>query len=177
MCLGAAMTFIPQMLYWNWAFGSPVVWSYEGEGFTSLSDPKLFSFLFSTNNGLLPYSLVMCLVVWGCVINWRAGDRGLLLATGLPVVLVTFLGASWWVWHFGCGFGSRTLVEYSAMLAFPLCTWLKWSVERWGRLVPTIIGLSISLVTIKMIYSYGDCWFHGDWNWSAYANLILGPTK
>lgn len=168
---------LPQLFYWKYAYGSYLVWSYSGEGFSNWSEPRIASFLLSTNNGLLPYAPLVLLVPWGCGLLWLERDRITTIAVLAPFALVSFFGASWWVWHFGCGFGSRTLVEYMALAAIPIATWVNWSMAKWGRLVPVIVGLVLVIHQLKMVYSYGDCWFHGDWNWEAYAQLVFGPTK
>jgi hypothetical protein len=177
MFISALLIWTPQLLYWKTTFGQWVVWSYEGEGFANWSSPVLARFLFSTNNGLLPYAPIFLIFIWGCVKLWRSGER---LAAGTTIgafVLICYIGASWWVWHFGCGFGSRTLVEYSALFCTPYLAWLKWSQTKWGKVITWTIAVTLMLFEIKLVYSYGDCWFTGDWDWHIFAELVFGPTK
>ncbi|MCC7502167.1 MAG: hypothetical protein IT229_06540 [Flavobacteriales bacterium] len=173
----AILVWTPQLFYWNEAFGEWFIWSYAGEGFSNWSSPSLGHFWFSTNNGAFTYAPVLFLILWGLTLQWRSGQR---LAAGVSIstfLLISYFGASWWVWHFGCGFGSRTLVEYSAMFCLPMMTWLRWSEARWGTVLTwSLLGL-FALVELKLVYSFGDCWFAGDWNWSAFLEMLLGPTK
>lgn len=168
---------IPQMLYWNFAFGSIITWPYAGEGFTNWASPKLFEFWFSTNNGAFPYVPLLLLSLAGFYLLWRDGQMLQASSTIVLFLTLTYMGASWWVWHFGCGFGSRTMVEYWAVFIFPLMTFFEKLVKHAGR--PLAIGLLLLFVIfeLKITYSYGNCWFQGDWNWAAYADLVFGPTK
>lgn len=166
-----------QVWYWLYAFGSPLPWSYKGEGFTEWNSPAILHFLLSPHNGLLPYSPVILLVAWGLFVGFRDGSRKEAVFVSLALGLVTYLGSSWWVWHFGCGFGSRTLVEYTAVGVLFIPGALTKIQTAFGR--PALIALTCVLVgyTTKLVYSYGDCWFCGDWDWGCFAELVLGPPK
>jgi len=168
---------LPQLLYWKFAFGSFLTWPYTGEGFTELTSPHFAKFLFSTNNGVIPYTPLFLLFIVGGYILWTKGNQwiaGVYLTTFLSIV---FLGASWWVWHFGCGYGSRTLVEFIALFAPALFTFHGWMEKQGAKIFSVIILSLIVVMQLKMTYSYGSCWFHGDWNWQAYTDLVFGPTK
>jgi hypothetical protein len=177
LVLAASIVWLPQMLYWEHAFGSFVTWPYSGEGFSNWPTPEIGKFLFSTNNGLIPYAPIILVMLFGMTIQWRSGERLKASASLFALVAVVIIGASWWVWHFGCGFGSRTMVEFMALFASALFAFHSWMTKH-GRKVPSAILLSVLIVLqLKMTYSYGNCWFHGDWNWPAYGELIFGPTK
>lgn len=168
---------VPQLLYWKFTFDTTLPWTYTGEGFTEWKDPHLMEFLFSTNNGLFPYAPLFGILLLGSFYLWRSGYRVMALSHLTTFLIVTYLGSSWWVWHFGCGFGSRTMVEYTALYAPALFAFhdrLRTPMAR--TLGFTLLSLMI-LAEMKMVYSYGSCWFHGDWNWHAYAELLFGPTK
>lgn len=175
--LAAALVWLPQFVYWKYAFGSYLTWPYTNEGFTELTSPKFDLFWFSTNNGALPYAPIFLLILVGMGILWRSGEKVLAVVSFATLMLVSYLSASWWVWHFGCGFGSRTLVEYFALFVFPFAATLNAMKLRWGRLLPVLVVLTLVIFELKITYSHGACWFEGDWNWSAYGDLIFGPTK
>lgn len=175
--LAALVVWIPQMIYWKFAFGSYLVWSYPGEGFTEWAHPHVAQFLFSTNNGLLPYVPLFMVLLAGTIAQWAQGSKQVAALTWITFGIVALLGSSWWVWHFGCGYGSRTLVEYLALFSPALFTFHQWMARR-GSGIPSVVLLSLLiLLQLKMVYSYGSCWFQGDWNWAAYTELIFGPTK
>ena len=175
--LAAMVSWVPQMLYWKFTFGSFVVWSYPGEGFTEWTHPHIAQFLFSTNNGLIPYSPLFLILIAGTIMQWLQGSKWIATLTLITFGLITFLGASWWVWHFGCGYGSRTMVEYLALFAPGLMAFHQWMRHRGYQVHSAVLLALLVVLQLKMVYSYGSCWFQGDWNWAAYADLIFGPTK
>jgi hypothetical protein len=175
--LPAVAVWVPQLLYWDHAYGSAFTWPYAGEGFTNALAPRTAEFWFAPNNGLFTYTPLYALVLWATVTSWRQGDRGSAAASLVAFLLVSYLGSSWWVWHFGCGFGSRTMVEYLALFAFPLTAWTRWSAMRYGRWLPIALFTLLAAHELKLVYSYGDCWFHDTWDWDAFAHVLFGPTK
>ena len=98
-------------------------------------------------------------------------------AFAVAFFIISYLGASWWVWHFGCGLGSRTLVEYYALFAMPLAAWLHRYLSRGTMFIPILMVLVCVILQVKITYSYGRCWFYGDWNWAMFAEMLFGPTK
>ncbi|MEZ4740489.1 MAG: hypothetical protein R2818_14295 [Flavobacteriales bacterium] len=173
----ALLVWAPQLWYWDLSYGSPFTWPYTGESFSRATDPELIKFWFSTNNGAFLYAPILILILTAAVIAWRDGARYLTVATLGSFALVSLAGASWWVWHFGCGFGSRTLAEYMAVFVFPLAFGLEsFRDVRIKRIATIIVGIC-AVAVVKMVYSYGGCWFYGDWNWTAFKLLLFGPTK
>jgi hypothetical protein len=173
----ALLVWVPQLFYWKYAFGSTLTWPYVDEGFTNWASPEIVRFWFAPNNGLFPYTPLYAVVIWAAWIMWRKGDRGMSGATFFSFMTVSYLGASWWVWHFGCGFGSRTMVEYLALFAFPLAGWAQWASLRWGRWMPITVFILLVVYNLKLVYSYGNCWFFHEWDWQAFGQLVVGPTK
>jgi hypothetical protein len=172
-----SLVWIPQLWYWHLSFGSAFTWPYQGESFTNLGSPELMKFWLSPNNGLFLYAPIVLIALGGSLVAWQQGGRLLAIASISCFALVSYLGASWWVWHFGCGFGSRTMTEYMAVFAFPLGVWVEK--QRNGPMAKVLRTLIVvcAVAVVKMVYSYGDCWFHGDWNWAEYCELVFGPTK
>ncbi|MBX2979171.1 MAG: hypothetical protein KF905_07760 [Flavobacteriales bacterium] len=173
----ALMVWVPQLFYWQYAYGSALTWPYIDEGFTNWASPELVRFWFAPNNGLFPYSPLFAIVIWAAWIMWRRGERAVGAAALITFMAVSYLGASWWVWHFGCGFGSRTMVEYLALFAIPLAGWTQWAAKRWGRWMPITVFLVLAAYNLKLVYSYGNCWFFDEWDWQAFGQLVVGPTK
>jgi hypothetical protein len=145
MAFAASIVWLPQMLYWKVAFGSWLTWPYTGEGFSNWSAPEFNKFLFSTNNGLIPYAPMILVILFGMIIQWRYGERLKSSASLFALVAVIMIGASWWVWHFGCGFGSRTVVEYMALFASSLFAFHSWMTKH-ARKVQSAVLLSAFIV-------------------------------
>ncbi len=64
---GIILVFIPQILYWYYVSGQPILYSYGNEGFPNLLSPPLDLFLFSPQNGLFPYSPLMLVIIVGMI--------------------------------------------------------------------------------------------------------------
>lgn len=173
----AVLVWLPQLMYWKHAYGSMLIWPYSGEGFSGWASPKLLLFWLSTNNGLFPYSPIYFFALVGAVLLWRMGQRPFAASVLLAFLATSYLGASWWVWHFGCSFGSRTLAEYMALFPFAIGALYEKIRIRWGHALSAGILLLLVVLELKLIYSYGNCWFEGDWNWTAFSHLLFGPTK
>ncbi|MFN9324109.1 MAG: hypothetical protein ACK6A5_01845 [Flavobacteriales bacterium] len=177
LLLPAALVWLPQLLYWHYAFGSAITWPYVDEGFTNWAAPEFARFWFAPNNGLFTYTPLYVLVILAAVVAWVHKDLVTACTSLAAFLAISYLGSSWWVWHFGCGFGSRTMVEYLALFAFPLASWTRWSIQRWGRWLPAMTYILLAAYNLKLVYSYGNCWFFDEWDWQAFGHLLFGPTK
>ncbi len=168
---GGILVWVPQMVYWTYAFGSPLVWSYGQEGFPFLLEPKLVPFWFAPYNGLFVYTPLLLLIMLIAPVFVRS--RGMKAATWIAVLGVSYLSASWFAWTFGCSFGSRNFVEYAALFAFPVCEML--GITHKARMVVRALVLACCLYTIKLTLSCANCWFGGVWDWAMFKELLLGP--
>lgn len=165
---------LPQTIYWNYSYGHPLVFSYEGESFEHLTRPPLHKYLFAPHNGLFTYSPMWLLffipLIRRDIINLKIRISHL---TGF--IIITYIFASWWNWNYGCGFGCRTMSEYTAVFSLPF--FIFYSEKIYGnRLLQVILAICI-LINLKLIFSYDQCWQGEDWDWQLYANLLFGPTK
>jgi hypothetical protein len=165
----AFIVFLPQMLYWNYSSGSYFTDSYEGYGFTNWASPQIIPFLFSPNNGLFPYNPVYVLIFASLFyMIWKKNLNGY-------YILFVFLGlvyvfSSWFIYSFGCGFGSRNFVEYTAVFALPLGILYHDISKRsqWIIILPVIF----IMINLKLIYSFDKCFNSGDWDWNEYVYLL-----
>jgi hypothetical protein len=175
--LGAVLVWIPQLLYWQYAFGSAITWPYVNEGFTNWSSPEIIKFWFAPNNGLFSYTPLYLLVPVCTAGLWHTRYRATSVVALLALLATSYIGASWWVWHFGCGFGGRIMVEYLALFTVPMTAWSDAAVRRWGRWLPITVFTGMAIYNLKLVYSFGDCWFFDVWDWQAFGQLVFGPTK
>ncbi len=172
--LGATIMSIPQMLYWQYAFGTPIKWSYGEEGFKHALNPQVISFWFSPNNGLFPYSPLFALVLIAGII-YRRSPRMQVVGSWIAFLVVSYISASWFAWAFGCGYGSRNFVEYGTIFAFPLAHLLDQKFKE--RRTLSILVVACCLVSLKLTFSSAICWFGGDWDWGMYLHFIFGPFE
>ena len=172
------VVFLPQFLYWKYASGNYITDSYEGFGFSNWKTPKIVELWFSPNNGLFLYSPLYLAVLAGLLLMIRQK-----LTNGW-VVLITFLVASyvyasWFVFSFGCSFGSRNFVEYLVLFSLPL-GYLYSKIPEFGivkRYLIIALLLVFTLFNLKLVYAYPRCFEGGDWDFQLYRSFIMRIEK
>ncbi len=171
---GFLLACLPQLIYWQFTFGNFIHWSYTGEGFTHWKDPAIVPFWLSPYNGLFTYSPLVLLTL---MLSW-IGMKPLgiqYLTIWSSFLVFSYICASWWAWTFGCGFGSRNFVEYGPILTVPIAYMISRS-HRYTHLISLLIILCC-FYTVKLTFSYDQCWFGGIWDWEMFSNTLLGPFK
>jgi len=125
----AALPFIPQMLYWKWATGSYLYYSYGQQTFF-WDNPKIVEGLFYAKNGWLFYSPLMFLALVGMIAVRKVQPWWTALVVLLPVyVYITY---AWFCYNYINGFGSRPMIHIYPLLVFPLAAALRFiSGRRW----------------------------------------------
>ena len=163
---------LPQFIYWNYATGSFFSYSYENESFSNWNTPKILEVLFEPNNGHILYNPVMLIIIIGIalMIKKHMTNAYLILFVNIIVVYVT---ASWWIYSFGCGYGNRNMVEYYSLLSIPLASLIEVNKNRFSNYFLFGVLIFFSLYNLKMIYSYGGCWFgEENWDWVEYVRWL-----
>ena len=117
--------FIPlffQMLYWKIYGGNWMRWSYGEESFY-FSSPHIMEFLVGYRKGWLVYTPVMIFAIIGMFLLKKKIPA---MKWSIPIIsfLAIYILSSWWCWWFGGSFGSRSMVEYYALLIFPLAAFI-----------------------------------------------------
>ncbi len=173
--LAAVLFAFPQLYYWNDAFGSPLAYSYGDESFENILSPRIVAVFFSTNNGLFLYNPIWLVFVGVLMCQLFDKERFYLsLKTILLFGVLTFVFASWWSWHFGCGFGHRAYVEFTApiaMIAF-------YSLRNMSLIKQIWFFLPFVLFNLKLIYSFDECWLEGDWEYQIFLDtLVTSKTR
>ena len=117
-CLAYVLVGLPQLIYWKWASGHWLFYSYGDEGF-DFANPELLNGLFSFYNGWLAYTPLMFFSLAGIYYMFRKKHPALLpILIFLPIhIYITY---SWWCWNYIRGMGSRPMVETYALLSIPL---------------------------------------------------------
>ena len=171
---------IPQMLYWDYAHGELLVYSYGNEGF-DFTNPRLLTTLFAPKNGLILYSPLFSLIIWSIVKrSFRESHKWISLVSIFTFLLITFLFSSWWTPDFGCSYGARSYVEYLVLFSIPFgyLTQEIWNKGGWQKWFFSILMFACVAFNMKLIYTYDQCFMgEGYWDWNEYLRLITGPTK
>jgi len=106
---GLSIGFLPQILAWQWAFGSPVALPYlrQGEGF---SFPHVLGVLFAPSNGLFLWTPVILLGLIGLWFYKKS--------FAIIFLLELLIVASWSTWWQGASYSGRMFVGMLPLLAF-----------------------------------------------------------
>ncbi|MDX5319669.1 MAG: hypothetical protein LPK45_01275 [Bacteroidota bacterium] len=176
--IGLVLLLIPQLLYWQYAFGTWVKYSYGEEGFI-WSRPEMLKLWFSPYNGAILYVPLILMMLYG-LSKTKAGER-----KNARLVLIYFVGLSylfscWWAWWFGCAFGARSLVEYYVLLMIGLAALLENfpSFSKSKRLLLSALIFLCCAYTFKMSFSVSPC-FPGEkgWDWKGYVQEFKAPIR
>ncbi len=120
-----------QMMYWKWATGSWIYYSYEDEGF-DFSNPHFIEGVFGFQNGWLPYTPIMICALLGILFLWK--KRDFLLSVILYLPLHIYIIYSWWCWNYINGFGSRPMIEAYPLLSIPLASFVAFALKKnWSK--------------------------------------------
>ena len=112
----------PQLIYWKWATGTFIYYSYTKEGFF-FDDPKIIPFLFSFTKGWFIYTPIMLL---GCMGIFLPSAKQVRLLNIIFFSVIIYVLSSWWCWWYGGSYGMRAMVEYYLLLALPLAAFFKF---------------------------------------------------
>ncbi len=162
---------IPQFMYWKEMTGHWIYYSYTEEGFKYWNKPKILAVLFDVQNGLLLYSPLVILMLFGIFYGLKV-KKFHSPAMLLIFVVATYIFASWWAWWFGGAFGHRSYVEYYAILAIPLAGLIQKIFSSRKKIVRIsfqflLIALMVYSVRLSYLYtSIGGPWDGADWRWN-----------
>ncbi|MCC6575931.1 MAG: hypothetical protein IT228_01195 [Flavobacteriales bacterium] len=111
-----------QPVLWHAQTGHWLEWGYRGEGF-HWDRPEVLRVLFGFRRGLFLYAPVLLLAMVALV-GLRRRTPVVAWSGLLYFGITTYVIASWWIWYYGSGFGSRVYIEHLAVLAVPWALWL-----------------------------------------------------
>lgn len=117
-----------QIAYWLYVSGSPLVYSYQEQGFSWLT-PHIIDGIFSFRAGWLIYTPVMSLALIGFYALYKKNIR---LFTPIFIMSMVFIyiAFAWDIWWYGGSLGQRTMVQMYPVLAFPLAALIEHIAPR-----------------------------------------------
>lgn len=166
---------IPQLLYWKYATGHFLYYSYGEEGFDFMH-AKIYHGLFGYKNGWLAYTPVMWLALAGIPFLFKR--RAFLLPILIILPLHIYIIYSWWCWNYINGFGSRPMIEIYALLSIPLAYFIEFSTKKiTGKVIIGLLLLFFTWMNLFNTYQFtrGVMWSE-DANW-AYYKAVFGKTQ
>lgn len=161
-----------QLVYYLYAYGSWLSYSYGNEGFSFLFSPKFLAVFFALGNGLFPYNSPLLFVVLGFAFFWKKQGKNQWPALAL-FILTSFIYAAWWSVGLGCGFGHRGFVEFMPVFLFPFASFFD-ALNRRKQYLFSFFWLFHAIILMKISYAYDGCW-HGQsiWDLDAWWQLLL----
>ncbi len=127
-----------QLIYWKYATGQWVYYSYGKKGFDFLS-PHFFNGMFSCHKGWFMYTPMMLLAILGFYPLFRL-KRSVFWAIFPFFLLNIYIVFSWQIWWYGGSLGQRALVQSYALLAFPLTSLVQsaFNTATWRKVLLAI---------------------------------------
>ena len=174
--LAFLLMLVPQALYWKFVSGHWWFNGYQGEQF-DWKNPHILDGIFHYRNGWLIYTPVMAFSLLG--IFWLrkyATDARLAILCFLP--LHWYIIYSWWCWNYINGFGSRPMVEVSALLAFPLAAFLEvvWQ-KKWSRILGAVLLAFFIWLNLFQTWQFSKGLLLTENTNPAYYKAIFGKSK
>lgn len=164
---------LPQLIYWKFAFGHYVVWSYKDEGFTNWDRPRLLTVWFSPQSGLFPYTPLLlfsfALAVFMAI--KKIPNAWLVL---FVFFAVSYMCAAWHNPFFGeCNFGKRPVVEYIPLLLFPLVYIFNAPFSKTAKQLTVAIIILCIYYNQALFSAFDTCFFGGTWDWKGFFALLV----
>lgn len=129
--LGGLLMVVPQMILWKIATGSWICYSYEGEAFSYLTNPKIWEVFFSDAKGLLIFSPILIFGILGIFFMKRIGGGRYTAGIAAVFVAETYTTAAWWCWWLGGVYSIRSYIDIFPFLAVAMAAFFLWLKERW----------------------------------------------
>ncbi|MDC0303758.1 hypothetical protein OAL15_01980 [Flavobacteriales bacterium] len=130
--------------------GSPIVWSYEGEGFNFLN-PEFYNVLFSYRKGLFIYCPILLLALLGVAVGIFK-NRGRYAWLAIYLFVSTWIISSWWMWYYGGSYGHRAFIEHYPFFAIGLAALIMHglsAIKPW-----VFMTISMVLILLQGIQTY-----------------------
>lgn len=141
----AGIIVLPQLWYWHMNTGQWIYYSYNDEGFF-FNDPKILEGLFSYRKGWITYSPVMAFSLVGIILLFfRNNAQKFNYAVTVYFLLHVYIIYSWWCWWYGGSFGSRPMIDATAIMSIPLAACFAY-LFKWKGSKYVTIGVVILLV-------------------------------
>ena len=137
-----------QLIYWKYASGDWIVYSYQDQGFSWLR-PHLKNGLFSYRSGWLVYTPIMIFALLGFIPLYKKHNSvfwTVLIFSGLFI----YVAFAWDIWWYGGSLGQRTMVQCYPILMFPFAAFIAFVQSR--KYLPYLI------YPIFLFFSYFNIW-------------------
>lgn len=168
---------LPQMLYWLYTTGKPIIYSYPNDGFDFLS-PFFKESLFSYRKGWLLYTPIMVLSIVGVFVVYKNYPA---LKWAIPAfsLLNIYMLCSWNAWWFGGSYGNRGYVESYAIMLIPLAAFIQWAIKSNGfiKLLSTLLIVGFCALNIFQTWQMNHWILDANYMTKNYYWAVFGKTS
>jgi len=141
-----------QLCYWKYATRNWLYYSYGSERFNFL-DPEILRGLFSYRKGWFVYTPLAFITLFGFIPTYNK-HKIMTLGMVLFLCLHIYITFSWWQWYYGGGFGSRPMIEVTALLSFPLAILVDFIKKQKKYFYYTVKLILLFLTCLSVFQSY-----------------------
>jgi len=137
-----------QLIYWKYASGHWLIYSYNDQGFNFLK-PHFWLGLFSYRSGWLVYSPMMLFSLIGFYQLYKKYNN-IFTALFMFFALFIYLTFAWNIWWYGGSLGIRAMVQSYPILAFPFAAFVEMTLKsRYWK---------YAFVVLFVLFSYYNLW-------------------
>lgn len=166
----------PVLLYWKFATGQWIAYTYEQEGFYFDRPWQIWYGLFGFRKGWFIYTPMAGLALFG-LLQIRKDPRfaSAIAALAAYLPLNMFLVLSWYCWWYGGCFGQRAFIPVMALLCLPLAALLESILKQAKFLL--LIPMMLTILNLFQSFQYQRQILHMDaMTWEAYV-YVFGKWK
>jgi hypothetical protein len=154
---GLIMPVILLMLY-KVSTGHYFIYSYGPEVF-NFKHPHLLHYLFSYDNGVLPYTPLfftplLLLFAW-----YRPEYKNMIAGTLLTLAAMVYVNSSWWCWWYGTSFGARSILDFLPLFGILIALSLQVKPRRYLYILP--VYLLCCGLTMLLYHENSACHYMG----------------
>lgn len=170
---------LPIFIYWKFATGNWVAYTYEQEGFYFDRPWQIWYGLLGFRKGWFIYTPLLFLSAWGMYYLFkdkRLGHFRSAILWYMPINLYIVL--SWYGWWYGGCFSNRALIPALGLMAIPLASLFEqFNLDRLKLIAIQAVAVFFLLLNIFQSYQYQRQILHMDsMTWRAYV-YIFGKWK
>jgi len=169
----AFLVVLPQLIYWKYAYGAFLHYTYTDEGFTNWLHPRIIEIWFSPLNGLFLYNPILIFMIAGILLMIFKRIQNGIFILGF-FLFISYLFSSWGVWYFGGAHGYRPFVDFYPLLVLPFGYFIRDSLRIRNLLLKSLIFLLIiffSFFNVKLIYNF-QCFTGSTWGWDDFLKTL-----
>jgi len=165
-----------QLIYWKYASGEWIVYSYGEQGFNWLH-PAIKRGLIGTNIGWWLYTPLMFLAMLGWYGMYK-NYKTIFWPTFLTSMLAIYITLSWAHFEGGGGLGQRNLIQIYPLMAFPLAVVIGWfnqsRIGKWLMILIIAFNIYYTGWWIRQAHK-GGFFVAGQMTTPFFFNVVLRP--